>query len=247
MLLELQRAFRRTVTGRDDALTDYVVGQRRRIAVYRNTVQKGLVDVLAVAFPAVKRIVGEGFFLALARDFVIHHQPQVPQLSRYGADFADFIAAHDKTQALPYLPDVARLEWARGEAYFAADAAPLDPAALAAVPMDRLSDVKLVPHPAARLIRSRFPVHRIWSVNQPEVAEVPEVDMSVAEDVLITRPLYEVIVRLISPADATFVSSCIAGGSLGEATVAGLSAAEDFDLQSALQEHFFKATFAAIN
>lgn len=250
VLLDLQRIFRATVTSADDILADRVNASRgpvsRRIAVYRNTVQKSLADVLAAAFPVTQRIVGVRFFHALATDFAVRHPPTVPQLSLYGAGFPDFIATHPQAQELPYLADVAWMEWARGEAYFAADALPLDPGALSAVPVEKLSEVKLFLHPAARLIRSFFPIFRIWSVNQPEILDVPAVDMHVSENVLISRPQYEVFVRKIAAADAAFLSCLMNSGTLGEATVAGLACDEAFNLQDALQEHFFKGTFASL-
>jgi len=250
VLLDLQRDFRRTVTGREDVIAGAVRAAHGslpgRINVYRNTVQQSLIDVLAAAFPVVQRIVGLRFFAALARDYAVSHLPEAPQLSLYGGGLADFIAGHDKTGALPYLADVARLEWARGEAYFAADAAPLDPAALSKLTPEQLSALRFVLHPAARLVRSAFPIHRIWTVNQPAVADVPAVDMSLAENVVFTRPAYDVQMRLVSAADAAFIAACAGGSSLNDATVAALAVDGEFNLQDALQRHFIHGTFGMI-
>jgi hypothetical protein len=249
VLLDLQRDFRRTVTGAKDVIAPSVRAAHgplaARINVYRNTVQQSLIDVLAAAFPAVQRIVGPRFFAALARDYAVNHPPDVPQLSLYGAGFAQFIAMHERTQDLPYLPDVARLEWARGEAYFATDAPALNPAVLANLAPGQLAAVRFALHPAARLVRSSFPIHRIWSVNQPEVTEVPAVDMNIPENVLIARPYYEVSVRLVSSADAAFIAACAGGSSLNDATVSALAVDQGFNLQDALQQHFTHGSFAA--
>jgi hypothetical protein len=249
MLLEVQRAFRTAVTGRDDKVAASVRvpngSVARRLAVYRNTVQRSLIDVLATAFPVTQRIVGERFFATLASEFVMQCPPLVPQLSVYGAGFPDFIAAHAQTQGLPYLPPVACLEWARGESYFAPDAAPLNPQDLAGLSPEALPNLQFALHPAARLVRSVYPIHRIWSVNQPDVLEVPAVDMECAESVLITRPRYDVRVRCLSEADAAFVDACARGATLNDATLAALQVDETFDLQSALQHHFIHGTFVA--
>lgn len=250
MLLDLQRAFRATVLSHEDAAASLVQTPHgavaRRLAVYRNTVQKSLVDVLAAAFPIVQRIVGERFFFALARDFATRFPPHVPQLSVYGADFPAFIADHERTGDLPYLADVARVEWARGQAYFAEDAEPLNPQTLSALALEKLPAAIFHLHPATNLVSSRFPIHRIWSVNQPDVAQVPAVDMSVSESVLITRPQYQVIVRALSSADATFVAACARGLSLNDATMAALAVDDAFDLQTALQHHLLNATFVRL-
>ncbi|MDX2224179.1 MAG: DNA-binding domain-containing protein [Rhodospirillaceae bacterium] len=250
MLPELQRAFRDTVLGGADRIVPFVAAHRGplagRIAVYRNTMQASLTDVLAAAYPVVRRIVGERFFATLARRYIAAHPPRVPQLSDYGADVADFIAAAEPLRALAYLPDVARLEWARGEAYFAADAAPLDPLALAQVPAERVAQARFVAHPAARLIRSGYPIHRIWTVNQPEVADVPAVDMTVAETALITRPARHVVTRRLGAGDAALTAALLAGASLADAAHAGEAAEPGFDLQVALEAHLTGGTFNGV-
>src|SRR3546814_3289038 len=97
------------------------------------------------------------------------HPPTVPQLLHYGDRFADFLAGFKPVRALLYLPDVARLEWARHEAYFAGHADPLDPAALAGMPPERYLELALDLHPAVRLVTSWYPIDRIWEANQPQL------------------------------------------------------------------------------
>src|SRR5437879_3167885 len=120
VLLELQQEIHAAVLGTDDgALGERVVAPRgtasARIDVYRNTVQASLTEVLAAAFPVAQRIVGSAFFAELARAFIAARPPRAPQLSAYGRAFPDFIVAPSHDHHLLYLPDVARLEWARGE------------------------------------------------------------------------------------------------------------------------------------
>lgn len=135
----------------------------RRFAVYRNNVVHGLTQALVRRFPVVERLVGPAFFAAMARVFVAAHPPRTPVLLRYGDAFPGFLAGFPPVAHLPYLADVARLELARGAAYHAADAAPLDPEALrTAGPRTRL---RL--HPSLRLLRSDWPVVAIWAANQP--------------------------------------------------------------------------------
>jgi hypothetical protein len=238
-LAEMQARFRTAVLGQDNAPVDDFV--RGSIDVYRTTVQASLIDVLATAFPVTQRVVGAGFFNVLARRFIVAAPPRVPQLSVYGGGFADFIAGEEVGRHLPYLPDVARLEWARGECYFAADAPALDAARLAALGPDDLERAVLALHPATRLIASPFPVYRIWEVNQPAVADVPRVDMTVGQWALVSRRGHHVVTREIVKADAAFLAVVMAGKTLTEAAAAITDAR--FDLQQALQDHFINGTF----
>lgn len=96
-----------------------------RFAVYRNNVIFSLIDALADSFPVVQMLVGETFFRAMAREFAYQYPPRSPVLAQYGADFPGFIGDFQPAASLPYLADVARLEYAYIQAYHAADAAAL--------------------------------------------------------------------------------------------------------------------------
>ncbi|WP_318530149.1 MULTISPECIES: hypothetical protein [unclassified Rhizobium] len=63
----------------------------------------------------------------MALAYAERHPPRSPLLLFYGDDFADFVATFEPARDLAYLPDVIRLEAARGHAYHAADAVPLEP------------------------------------------------------------------------------------------------------------------------
>lgn len=247
-LRELQRRFRDALLSEDDApVLPFVEATRgpvaARIAVYRNTVQASLTEVLAVAFPVTRRVIGGQFFANMAGRFATEAPPRLPQLSAYGGDFAAFIERQDVGGRLAYLSDVARLEWARAEAYFAADATPLDEAGLAALSPVKIESAILKLHPATRLIASAFPIYRIWEVNQPEVTDIPRIDMGLAQSVLVSRAWSRLVTRAVEPADAAFVQATAAGQNLSEAANLAFAVDATFDLQRALGEHFINGTF----
>ena len=99
---------------------DAIVGEAARFAIYRNNVAVGLRDSLAATYPVVASLVGEAFFAEMARAFVAAEPPMSPILIEYGGGFADFIDRFRPADDLPYLSDVARLEWAWQESYHAA-------------------------------------------------------------------------------------------------------------------------------
>src|SRR5580658_2248065 len=116
-----------------------VVGPRgnaagNRYDVYRNNVIVSMIDALAAIYPAVQRITGVEFFRAMARFHVRATPPKSPLLFEYGRDFPSFIEGYEHARGLPWLADTARIERAWLDAYHAADAAPLAPADLAAIP-----------------------------------------------------------------------------------------------------------------
>lgn len=252
MLREMQQAFRRGVlSGEDEPAALAVIAPDhipppQRFGIYRNNTIGSLVGVLMAAFPVVARLVGEPFFRHLARAYVQAQPPRVPQLLAYGGDFPAFLARFEPAAKLAYLPDVARLEWARQEAYFAADAVPLAPQSLQTVPVEAYAGLVFVPHPSARLVESRFPIQAIWEANQPQHETVERVDLAQgAERVLILRPARQVLACTVSPGNFALVTAMAGGASLAEAAGAALAAQPAFDLQAALAGHLQRGTFSS--
>jgi hypothetical protein len=142
-------------------------------------------------------------------------------LFEYGREFPVFIERYEHACSMPWLADVARIERAWLDAYHAADAEPLSPAALAAIPQDQLGHIVLVPHPATRITRSRYSALTIFSANRTS-DPVPRIDAREPEDALVTRPALDVVVRRLPPGGAVFLNHLIAGEPLAIAASAAL-------------------------
>lgn len=205
----------------------------RRYAVYRNNVTVGLVRAMEANFPAVRILLGEAYFSGLARAFVQAHPPRSPLLFHYGEDFPAHLAAQDDLAAYPYLPDIARLEQLWRRAYHARDARPLAPAELAGLGEESMMDLRLAPHPAFAVLGSPYAVHSIFAANRGSGAVVA--DPARAEWVLLTRPSFEVQLRVIPQATHAFLSALAAGLTLAEAAEQGFTCDDSFDLAAAIR------------
>lgn len=135
-----------------------------RFEVYRASFEANLGNALRDTYPVVHRLVGDDYFSQVARAYLRAHPSRSGDLHAFGAEFGAFLATLDSAADLPYLPDVARLEWLAHQAFHAADAQPLTLDVLAGLPSDAYGNLCLLP--SARLMHSAFPVHRIWQVNQ---------------------------------------------------------------------------------
>lgn len=197
----------------------------KRFDVYRNNVVSSLVGVLADIYPAVHRIVGDGFFRAMARLHVDEEPPRSRLMHEYGAGFPAFLERFEPARAMPYLPDVARIERAWLDAYHAADAGLLDAQALSEVPPEELAETRFIAHPAMRVLRSAHAANTIFAANRAQ-GDVGPIDASLPEDTLITRPRYEVDARALPPGAAAFLSALRDGVPLGEAAALGAADAE---------------------
>ena len=219
---------------------------RKRYDVYRNNVTVSLIDALAAAFPSTLRVTGADFFRAMARFHVRATPPSSPLLFEYGHDFPDFIEHYEYARPVPWLADVARIERAWLDAYHAADAEPLAPQALASIPAEWLADTILTPHPATRIVRSRFPAVAIFAANRSDDPVGP-VKATGSEDALVTRPHLEVMVRLLPPGGAVFLMRLIAGQPLGVAAAAALADSPEFDLSANIAGMLAAGAFTAIH
>ncbi len=205
----------------------------RRFSIYRNNVRAGLTAALASRFPASEAIVGPDFFAAMAAAYIAAHPPRSPLLMHYGDGFADFVSTFAPAAGLPYLPDVIRLEIARGHAYHAADAVPLAAETLAQVPAERLADLTFTPHPSLAVLRFAHPAVTIWAMNAGE-AELAPVDDWTGEDAIIVRPAMTVEVHRLPPGAAAFFDALVRGLSLAEAADLAVRETDAFNLAAAL-------------
>lgn len=203
----------------------------KRYNVYRNNVTVSLINALAAAFPATLRIAGDDFFRAMARFYVRAMPPSSPLLFDYGQDFPDFIERYEYAQSVPWLADVARIERAWLDAYHAVDVQPLMPHELAAIPSEQLPNTVLKPHPATRVIRSRFSAVTAFMASRTD-GPTRQIEVVEPEDALLTRPALEVEVRQLPPGGAIFLSSLMAGETLGAAAAAAFAEDRSFDLSA---------------
>ena len=199
----------------------------KRFAVYRNNVSVTLIEALGETYPVCKALVGEGFFGAMATVYFRQHKPISPLLFRYGGAFPGFVEGFEPAASVPYLADVARIEWAWLQAFHAADEPVASADMLATIAAERLGDARLVPHPAAWTLTSRWPAVTIVS-RLREGGNLTGLSMDESEDALVTRPDVVVELRQLPPGAVTFLEA-LRTGTLGEAADAA-SAIEGFDL-----------------
>jgi hypothetical protein len=226
-LLELQRDFSTALLGGGPAPAG--------IEVYRSNVFGNCTQALGAAYPLVCKIVGEKFFDAMARAYARAQPSSSGDLNAYGAELARFVSAFPHTQDLPYLADVARMEWLAHRAYYAQDRTPFDRAALAQVPPDQYA--ALVPRlaPGSAVLASDWPLARIWEVHQDAYVGDPAVDLNSGPDyIVIFRPRWRVEVRALSVGEYCFFTGALRARTLGELIESACDIDPEFDPSTAL-------------
>lgn len=240
-LRELQQGFMGAMVGRESpSLAQHLVGTDTesvwRTEIYRNNAFSNLQGALASAYPVMVKLVGSDFFHYAAKEYCYQHPSVSGDLHSFGEEFAGFLAALASVAQLPYLPDVAKLEWICHKAYFAADHAPLPLDQLMLVEPERYGDLTFKLHPACALLKSAFPVDRIWAVNQDDYIGEQAVDLSSGgAAILVKRTIYRVEVLRLPRSEWGFLQALSTGHTFSAACATALQIDPDLNLGTTLQ------------
>ncbi|MDE1147018.1 MAG: DNA-binding domain-containing protein [Azospirillaceae bacterium] len=232
MLERFQEQMRRALLSADDGAVDLAAGSlaQARLNIYRANVQQSLVEALAAAFPVTVRLMGVPAFRRAALAHVRRQPPDRPQLSAYGGGLPGSLVADH-----PMAGNMARLEWAVMQAYFAADAVPLTAEEVAAFPPGDYAGLCFTPHPAARLVWLDHAVLDLWrSAQEDEDADLSWTAHG-AEEVLVLRPGDGVLCVALPPGAAAAIQALLDGRPLADAAAAGLAVEPELDLQEMLR------------
>ncbi|HEY2561811.1 MAG TPA: DNA-binding domain-containing protein [Caldimonas sp.] len=223
------------------------ISPERRLQVYRNNLFASLGAALQAVYPVTARLIGEALFRQLARGYIVKHPSRSGDLHGFGARLPAFVDRQSSLDALPYLGDVAALEWAHHEVYHEADEEVLDAATMARVPGDAQGRIRLHLQLASRFVASPFPVLAIWQANQAgsddTVRPVSLDDGGVR--VLVARSDFEVEFRVLDTGEDRFLRALAEGQPLATAVPAALAADPGFDFAAVLARHVALGSFRA--
>jgi hypothetical protein len=189
----------------------------RRLAIYANHFRISLIEALESTYPVARQLVGDDFFRWMVRRYIASHPPRRPCLTEYGHSFPAFLDRQPYIAAVAYIGGVARLEWAinvaRHAPEFADALGALETLARQPLPADALHL-----HPSCRLVASPYPIDAIWHAHQVPDPDFTGIDLrSGSVRLLVHRQGDDVGWFHLSLAEAVFIGSLIARGSLPKA------------------------------
>lgn len=179
--------------------------------------------VLVAAYPVVTAILSPDSMGQLARALWHRHPPVRGDLARWGADLPGFIAASPQLAELPWLADVARIEWALHTAATAADApASADLASLALLTTHDPDQLTLTLAAGTTCLALDWTATRIVLAHLAETEAVAELGdvwaVAQPEQALVWRPgpspMGRPLCRVAADGEAGLLASLQAGQSL---------------------------------
>jgi hypothetical protein len=236
-LPDLQRSFvDAIVTGDASGLAGAVIGNgltpAQRIQVYRNNTFITLTEALAATYPAIVRLVDRSFFNYAAAQYIPGNLPDRPCLFEYGGNFGAFLAGFAPVADYPFLPDVARLEWAVNAAWNAPAHRNLMFEALAEAATGAGEALRLSLD--ALYLASDWNVDELWQANRVDTG-MDATPAAATVRLQIRRGGPGVLVERLDPAAWALRHDLARGETLGRAAAAAFAETPDFDLGAALR------------
>ena len=188
-------------------------GEARVAAVYGGAYTARIQDALAEVYEAVRFVLGESAFTQLAHEYVARYSSHDYNLGFAGRHLPELLAGSPWSQRLPFLPDLAQLEWFVCQAFHAFDQPPVDLAPLSGLSLAQWERVRAIFQPSVSLVASSWPIRDIWAsrvqprhtlnldvINRPQRVLVHREGMTVTCELLEEGP-HRVLERLLAGDD----------------------------------------------
>lgn len=210
----------------------------RGLAAYQANGHASAQRSLLAAYPVVAALVGEDSFDAMARAFWHRHPPERGDLAQRGERLAGFIEADSQLADVPYLADVARVEWALHRAAAAPDAT-ASPATFALLSSTDPDQLTLCLPPGTAVLVSAWPVASLVTAHlhaDPSMDSVAaRVQAGQGECAVVWRQGLRARVAPCTPAEAALLQALLGEGSLLGSLNEALAVDAGFDLGPWLQ------------
>lgn len=164
---DLQRAFQDYLLASSDSFQSAVrdTSKADRITlldVYRDGYALRLIEALTTDYPGVMAMAGPADFDHMARAYIAAHPSRHPSVRWYGRDLADFLAATEPYSRTPAAAEMARFEWALGEAFDSPDMTPITADILMALPQEAWGTLSFTTLPSLRRLTLAFEAPQAW-------------------------------------------------------------------------------------
>ena len=215
------------------------------LAIYRQSLQSTLINALRLSYPTVECLVGPDFFTAATFAFTRLTPSTNGDLDHYGAGYGDFLDHLPAARSLPWLGDLARLEWQIHHLHREPDESRLTPDTLATADMDEFADRSLQLARRAALFSSEWPVGSLWLAHQQRGPDPELSGIEFRAERFLISVLGPTRIFFLDAASWSLLNALLQGRSMAAAVGTALAIDSRFDLSSFLASAMMLGAFSA--
>jgi hypothetical protein len=193
---------------------------------YAGNLAASVTRALGTVYPTVYSLLGADDFDPLAQLYSAQHPPRCGDWAQYGAQFPSWLTQHNPggvTDALPYLPDIAHMDYAIFGCENSANQT-VDRDSLALLTQDA-NTLRLVLQTHVKWVSSLYDIDSIVQ-GQPQSRNLTS---QTPQTVCIWRDGWRAQTQRLSPDQHQFLNACSAGQTLAHAHALALTANPGFD------------------
>jgi hypothetical protein len=188
-----------------------------RLEVYAQGYIARIHEALTESYQAVGQVLGHEMFVKLAEDYANHYPSEDYNLSLAGRHLSSFLKVYDAVRELPFLPDLARLEWEITEAFHAFEHSAESLEMLGSLTEADWEKIKIEFQPHVHILKSDWPVWDIWQVRKEPVEKIKIDLIGRSQQILIYRKDWRVKCESVSMSQFLLLEGLLQSKTLGEA------------------------------
>lgn len=188
-----------------------------RIAVYADGYKARIEEALSESHEAIAHVLGHSKFHFLAEEYAEQYPSRHYNLSSTGKYFSEFIGRHSISKELPFLSDLAQLEWLIHQAFHAYDKPAFEASQFAGMSPEDWGLAKLIFQPSVGLIVSKWPILDVWKARKTPVEKINIDFVNRPQKILIARSFAQVTCNLLDDRQFFLVNQLLQGKKLGDA------------------------------
>lgn len=164
-LKQLQESFQAYMLQENDAALSNVIDTAKvpaslRLNIYRDAYSLRLIDILAMDYPVLKKLIGKNIFETLALEYINTYPSHNFSIRVFGSRLSDFLANCQECQSV--WAELANFEWKLAAVQDAADAKKLTFQEISQISPEVWGGMQFIFHPSVQLEYFYYNVADIW-------------------------------------------------------------------------------------
>jgi hypothetical protein len=220
-LAAIEAQFQDHVLAGDSAVAAEIDGSSQefrdaRLSIYRDAYRMRLTEVLGNDYEVLHAYLGDELFNDLAADYIAAHPSTFRNVRWFGGKMAQFLGATPRYAEHPELAELARFEWALGQAFDSADEDAVRFEDVASVPPQAWAELRFRAHPSLKTMAMGTNAVAIWKAIGDETVPSPAAILAEPVTWAIWRKLRSPFFRSLPNDEAWALNAMLSQASFGE-------------------------------